>query len=76
MQIMIEQVFKRNALLAVPSSAAEHFKKVWNLKTLDIDEAPVPMWLHILWRDAASITPPSKKLQQFSTHYHCKDMML
>lgn len=67
MQIMIEQVLQHHALLSVPASAADHFARVWGLKTLDMDEPPFSMWLHVLCREDSSMF--AKNLLHYSTDY-------
>ena len=69
MQIMIDRVFKAQALLAAPESAVGHFSRVWGLKKLDLAEKPIPMWARILCRDEKQLTSAARTLLQYSMQY-------
>ncbi len=69
MQIMIDRVFKNQALLAAPESAIDHFARVWGIKKLDLAEKPIPMWARVLCRDEKKLPSAARTLLHYSMQH-------
>lgn len=69
MQLMIDRVFKNQALLAAPESAIDHFARVWGVKKLDLAEMPVPMWARVVCRDEKKLTAAAGTLLHYSMQH-------
>lgn len=64
-QLIIEQVQSRHALMAVPRSAVRHLQEKWGLKAIDLAEPPVITYARALYRSEQSLNEEERALIRF-----------
>lgn len=69
MQLVMDCAAKGEMLMLVPRASANHLARTWGMKTLDLEEAPLQLYAHMVCKEEKHLASTARALTTFCRGY-------